>query len=184
MICLDETATYTHMTRTHGYSPIGVPVVERHKCKSARYTVLAAITKDEVLTHQTFPNSLNTARWTAFVRDHLVPHLRFGDLVCMDNLRIHYNKQAIEAIRETGADVYFFPPYSPTSNPIEESFSQFKSMLRALAPKSAETLRSAVDAAFAAITPENLKAYFKHAFDVVQTWEDFDIFDALAVAAA
>lgn len=98
----------------------------------------------------------------AFVRDALVPALRPGDVVVMDNLGAHKVKGVREAIEGAGATLLYLPPYSPDLSPIELFWSKVKQALRAAAARTAEALGHAVRDAFAAVTTQDLRNWFRH----------------------
>jgi len=78
--------------------------------------------------------------FTTYVRAVLVPSLRVGDIVILDNLGVHKNKGALALIRQAGAVVKFLPPYSPDFNPIEKIWSKIKEFLRSAKARTSEAL--------------------------------------------
>ena len=99
----------------------------------------------------------------AFVEQELAPNLRPGDLVVMDNLNAHKRPDSIAAIRATGADVLFLPPYSPEYNPIEKAWAKLKEMLRRLDTRSRDNFDAAVAYSMAAITRGDVGAWTQYA---------------------
>ena len=93
----------------------------------------------------------------------LVPTLRAGDLVVMDNLACHKNPSVLRAIRAAGAHVLFLPPYSPDLNPIEQAFAKIKHQLRNAAARSRETLWRAVGEVLEDIEPQECANYLRNA---------------------
>lgn len=96
----------------------------------------------------------------AYVRQVLVPTLRTGDIVIMDNLGSHKNAAVREAIEAAGAELRFLPPYSPDFNPIENAFAKLKALLRKVAPRTRDALWNAVAAAIGAVTIAECANYF------------------------
>lgn len=96
----------------------------------------------------------------AYVRQVLVPTLRAGDVVIMDNLGSHKNASVREAIVAAGAELRFLPPYSPDFNPIENAFAKLKALLRKVAARTRDTLWNAAAAAIKAFTPAECANYF------------------------
>jgi transposase len=92
--------------------------------------------------------AINGESFLAYVRKVLVPTLRPGDVVVMDNLGSHKSAAVREAIEAAGAVLRFLPPYSPDFNPIENSFAKLKAFLRKLAARTRNTLWTAVADAF------------------------------------
>ena len=93
----------------------------------------------------------------------LVPTLKPGDIVVMDNLGSHKGKAVRQAIRSAGAKLFFLPKYSPDLNPIEQIFAKLKHLLRKAAERTFETLRAAIAQLLDAFTPHECANYFKNA---------------------
>jgi transposase len=81
---------------------------------------------------------INGVSFLAYVTQFLVPTLRPGDVVIIDNLGSHKGKAVRRAIRAAGAHLFFLPPYSPDLNPIEQGFAKLKALLRKADPRSVE----------------------------------------------
>lgn len=92
----------------------------------------------------------------------LAPSLRPGQLVVMENLSAHKGEEARELIEGRGCEVLFLPPYSPDLNPIEESFSKIKGLLRKAAARTKEALMEALGAAISAVRAEEAARFFEH----------------------
>ena len=90
----------------------------------------------------------------------LLPRLRSGDIVVLDNLSAHRDREAIELIESAGADVWFLPPYSPDLNPIEKMWSKVKEFLRAAKARTQEALLDAIAAALNLITAQDAQGWF------------------------
>lgn len=93
----------------------------------------------------------------------LVPTLKPGDIVIMDNLPAHKPAGVREAIERAGATLSFPPPYSPDMNPIENAFAKLKAMLRARAERSISALWDAAGAIVGLFSPDECANYFKAA---------------------
>lgn len=81
----------------------------------------------------------------------------------MDNLSAHKDQEVLDAIRGTGADVLFLPPYSPEFNPIEKVWAKLKAMIRRVETLTREAFDQALVTAMHAISTENLRAWIGHA---------------------
>ena len=90
---------------------------------------------------------INGERFLAYVEQMLVPTLKPGDIVIMDNLGSHKGRQIRTAIRAAGARLLFLPPYSPDLNPIEQVFAKLKTLLRKAEERTVEAVFIALDAA-------------------------------------
>lgn len=104
----------------------------------------------------------DTEAFRAYVGQVLVPTLRPGDIVVMDNLSPHKSDPTLKLIAETGAQVLFLPAYSPDFNPIEMMWSKIKHILRSLEARTVSDLISAIGQALARITPNDALNWFAH----------------------
>lgn len=102
----------------------------------------------------------DTEVFRAYVREVLLPTLRIGDIVVMDNLTPHKNEETIALIEEAGACAWFLPPYSPDLNPIEKMWSKVKQALRSFEARSHEELLAAIASALSNITPSDARNWF------------------------
>ena len=106
--------------------------------------------------------AMNGVAFQAYVQQVLIPTLAPGDIVIMDNLRVHKMAGVREAIEAVGAKLLFIPPYSPDLNPIELAFSKLKALLRAKAIRTVEALWKALADIGRNFTPEQCANYFRH----------------------
>ena len=95
-----------------------------------------------------------------YVAQVLVPELRPGDVVIMDNLPAHKGAAVREAIQAKGATLRFLPPYSPDFNPIENAFSKLKALLRKAASRTIDALWNAIRDALPQFSPQECASYF------------------------
>lgn len=102
----------------------------------------------------------DTEVFRTYVEKVLVPTLRPGDIVVMDNLTPHKNPQTLELIQQAGAEALFLPAYSPDLNPIEKMWSKIKNRLRSLAARTADELQKAVATALAEVTAKDAAGWF------------------------
>jgi transposase len=103
---------------------------------------------------------INGEVFRAYVERVLVPSLKPGDVVIMDNLGSHKSAAVRAAIEAAGAELRFLPPYSPDLNPIEMAFSKLKALLRKAAERTRDALWNAVAIAIDAFTPDECANYF------------------------
>jgi transposase len=103
-------------------------------------TFLAALRVDRIDAPYVLDGPINGQTFTAYVEQCLVPTLKPGDVVIMDNLGSHKSKVVRRAIRAAGARLLFLPPYSPDLNPIEQVFAKLKTLLRKAAERSIEAV--------------------------------------------
>ena len=100
------------------------------------------------------------AWFLAYVEQILVPTLRRGDVVILDNLPGHKGAAVRHAIEAAGARLLFLPPYSPDFNPIENTFSKLKALLRKAAARTVDELWKAIASAIDALTPSDCIGHF------------------------
>jgi transposase len=130
-VFIDETWTATNMTRSHGRCAkgerlrMGVPHGHRKTT-----TLVAGLRMTGMVAPMVLDGPINGDWFEAYVTHVLVPDLRPGDVVVMDNLSSHKRASVRELIEAAGATLRFLPPYSPDFNPIEKAFSKLKAMLR------------------------------------------------------
>lgn len=96
----------------------------------------------------------------AFTEQVLVPALRPGDIVVMDNLGAHRREEIAVAIARAGARAEYLPAYSPDLNPIEKMWSKVKEFLRATKARTSDALDAAIEAAFQSVTPQDAASWF------------------------
>jgi transposase len=101
-------------------------------------TFIAALRCDRIDAPYVLDAPINGLTFTAWVEQCLVPTLKPGDVVILDNLSSHKSKAVRAAIRAVGARLLFLPPYSPDLNPIEQVFAKLKHLLRKAAERSVE----------------------------------------------
>ena len=106
---------------------------------------------------------MNGTAFLAYVQQVLVPELKPGDIVIIDNLSAHKGCQVRDVIEAAGARLLYLPPYSPDFNPIENAFAKLKALLRKAAERTVEGLWRAIATILDAFTPAECKNYFKAA---------------------
>jgi transposase len=163
LIFIDETWTKTNMTRLRGRAPRGQRLVDKTPHGHWKTTTLiAALGIAGMRCSTVVDGAVNGDVFEAFVEQVLVPELRSGDVVIMDNLSSH-KRQRIRALIETaGARLVFLPPYSPDLNPIEMIFAKVKQLLRSLACRTRDALWHAMQSVLDQVTPEDAVNCYKH----------------------
>lgn len=164
LIFIDETWTKTNMTRLRGRALRGKRLIDKSPHGHWKTTTLiAALGIEGVRCSTVVDGPVNRDVFTAFVKQVLVPALRPGDIVVMDNLSSHKGARIRELIESAGAEVLFLPPYSPDLNPIEMIFSKIKQLLRTLACRTRETLWHAMQSVLDQVTASDAINCFRHA---------------------
>ena len=123
-------------------------------------TMIGAIRLDGSTTCMTIEGATDTEVFRAYVQEILVPALRPGDIVVMDNLSPHKSEPTLALVAQAGAQVLFLPAYSPDLNPIEKMWSKLKAYLRKAEPRTQEALVQAIAAALKTITTQDAQNWF------------------------
>lgn len=149
LVFLDETATNTKMARRYGRAPRG------ERCRVAvpfghwkTITVTAALRANGLMATALFDGPMTGARFRGYVEETLVPALKRGDTVVLDNLPAHKVSGIREHIEAAGARLLYLPAYSPDFNPIELVFAKLKAILRADAARTVSELWDTIKRAF------------------------------------
>ncbi len=164
LVFIDETWTKTNMAPLRGWAPRGSRLtagVPHGHWKTM--TFLAALRHDRIDAPWLLDGPINGASFCTYVETALLPTLRHGDIVIMDNLGSHKGKAIRQAIRSAGAKLFFLPKYSPDLNPIEQVFAKLKHLLRKAAARTVDTVCSAIGQLLDAFTPQECRNYFKNA---------------------
>jgi transposase len=124
--------------------------------------VIAALRPNGVTAPAVFDGPIDNASFYAYIEQVLVPSLRAGDVVVLDNLAMHRQPEVRAAIEAVGAQLRFLPPYSPDFNPIEQAFAKLKAFLRAARPRTFDQVTALVAAALELFTPAECRNYVRH----------------------
>jgi len=160
LVFIDETWAKTNMAPLRGWAPRG----ERLKAKAPfghwnTMTFLAALRCDRIDAPWVLDGPINGKAFQTYVEQVLVPTLRHGDVVIMDNLGSHKGPAIRSAIRAAGAKLFFLPPYSPDLNPIEQVFAKLKHLMRKAAERTVEATWRRIGALLDQFTPEECANY-------------------------
>jgi transposase len=123
-------------------------------------TFLAALRHDRIDAPFVFDGPINGESFLLYVETELIPTLKPGDVVILDNLGSHKSKAVRKAIRAVGARLLFLPPYSPDLNPIEQVFSKLKHLMRKAAERSLEATWRRLGTLLDRFTPHECSRYF------------------------
>jgi transposase len=164
LVFLDETGANTKMTRRYGRAPQGQRVVGRVPHGHWKTTTfVAALRSDGLAAPMVIDGAMNGDLFVAYVEQVLVPALRPGDIVVMDNLSSHKRVAAVRAIERAGCSVVYLPPYSPDLNPIELAFAKIKARLRAAELRTIDKVENFFGTVHEAFTPDECRNYIRHA---------------------
>ena len=161
---VDETWAKTNMARLRGWCRRGRRLVERAPHGHWRtLTFIAALRCDQIAAPCVFDGPINGRSFLAYVEQVLVPTLRPGDVVMMDNLGSHKGRAVRAAIRQAGAKLLFLPPYSPDLNPIEQAFAKLKHLLRQASERTVEDTWRRIGTSLDRFTPGECQNYLTNA---------------------
>jgi transposase len=161
LVFLDESGVNTGMTRLYGRAFEGERVVDYiPDVRFQRTSVLSSVRSDGSCVPIVFSGSLNGELFKQYLKEFLVPTLKEGDIVIMDNLSSHKVAGVSEVIENAGAKIMYLPPYSPDLNPIEQMWSKIKAYLRKIKARSQDSLYSAIKDAFDTITYMDISGWF------------------------
>src|SRR5499427_9591898 len=164
LVIIDETWAKTNMTRLCGWAPRGRKLLAKAPQGHWRtLTFLAALRHDRIAAPCVIDGPINGESFLAYVEQLLVPVLKPGDIVIIDNLGSHKGKAVRRAIRAAGAKLFFLPPYSPDLNPIEKFFAKLKHWLRRAAKRSTDAVFDAIKPILDTVTSTECANYFENA---------------------
>lgn len=164
LVFVDETWAKTNMTRTHGRAARGERQVA--KVPHGRWTTLtfiAALRCDAITAPLVLDQPINGEWFRAWVEQALIPSLKPGDVVVLDNLGSHKGKAVRRAIRKAGAHMLFLPPYSPDLNPIEQVFSKLMTLLKKADERTVEGVWRGIGSLLDCFSPAECSNYLRHA---------------------
>ena len=164
LVFIDETWTKTNMAPLRGWGTKGkrlVAHVPHGHWKTL--TFLAALRCDGITAPCLFDGPINGESFLLYVQQILVPTLKHGDIVVMDNLGSHKADATRQAIKAAGARLLFLPPYSPDLNPIEQAFSKLKHFLRKAKERSIDGACNRIGTILRTFSPKECQNYFFNA---------------------
>jgi len=163
-VFIDETWTKTNMAPLRGWAPRGQRL--EAKVPHGRWktmTFLAALRQDRIDAPWLIEGPINGETFRLYIDEVLLPTLRPGDIVVMDNLGSHKARAVRCAIRSVGAKLFFLPKYSPDLNPIEKYFSKLKHWLRKAARRTPDAVYSAISKILPKTKPHECSNFFAQA---------------------
>ena len=161
LLFIDESGAKTNMTRLYGRAPADervndlVPTASWHTT-----TMIAAVGAAGAKAPFILEGALDVQAFRAYVDQVLVPQLKPGDIVVMDNLSSHKDEEARGLIEAAGSQVWDLPPYSPDLNPIEQMWSKVKESLRQAKARTFGKLVQAVGHAIRSVTHDDILGWF------------------------
>ncbi len=163
LIFIDETGAQLNMTRTYARAPKGMRAEGTKPGNPGKgMSVIGALAMKGMVTAMMIDEAVDGDIFKTFVEQLLVPALKPGDTVLMDNLSVHQVQGIEEAIHAAGAHLQYLPPYSPELSPIEHGWSKLKASLRSLGARTSNAMQKALKISLEAITESDARGWFKH----------------------
>jgi transposase len=160
---VDEMGSNLALTRRYGRAAPGVRVHDAVPGdRGGNVSTIGVIDLTGIRTGLSVPGAIDGETMVFFVEELLAPTLKRGDLVFMDNCPIHKRDEIDDLIEARGAGVVFLPTHSPDLNPIEHCWSKVKARLRSLKPRTPDDLLQALVDAFATVTVNDIRGWFRH----------------------
>jgi transposase len=163
LVFVDEMGTHTSLAPLYAYAPVGERAffeIPRNRGKST--TLLSSLHAKGMGPSLAVEGATTARVFETYVEKVLVPSLRTGQVVVMDNLGAHRPKRIRELIEQQGCELLYLPPYSPDLNPIEEAFSKLKHILRKIGARGKEALIEAMGRALGAVSAQDVRGFFVH----------------------
>lgn len=166
----EDSGVNTNLTRLYGrnlpskrvidYTPLNTP-------KST--TVLSSILLSGEKVFTTYAGGTTGKRFVSYLRDILIPTLKSGTIVIMDNMRSHYVKAIEQLLHKNGILLRYLPPYSPDLNPIEMMWSKMKAILRKWKIRKPEEIQGVTQQALAPVVPDDVHHWFAHSGNLLKS---------------
>ena len=152
------------MTRSHAWVRKGSEYVERTPMNwGTNLTLLGAIRLSGWVVLSTMFASTNKDRFVEWLANKLLPRLKPGDVLVLDNLSAHHDLRVVPLCAARGVRVIYLPPYSHDFNPIEAAWALIKKRIRAVAPRTSATLRTTTQRAARVVRPRHCENWYTDA---------------------
>lgn len=163
MIFVDETGSHIDLARPYAWAPRGQRAhAAKPRNRGRAVTLIGAMGMAGLVATMSVEGGTDGEVFRSYVEQVLVPQLRAGDVVIMDNLKAHQVAGIREAIEAAQASLLYLPPYSPELSPIELCWSKVKAALRTRAARTREALELAWTDVLASVTASDARHWFAH----------------------
>jgi transposase len=164
LVFIDETSLNTKMVKTSGWAPVGERLIDHTPFGHWQtQTFIAGLRHDSLTAPWVVSGAINQKCFETYIKTQLVPTLKKGDVVILDNLSSHKSAKAEEYLKDAGAWFLFLPPYSPDLNPIEMAFAKLKALIRKAAARTYDELWRAAGDVCDLFTEEECLNFFNAA---------------------
>jgi transposase len=163
LVFIDESAANTKMGRSHAWVRRGQELVDPRPMNwGTSLTMIGAIRLKGWVCLRTLSGAAKKTSFFSWFTRRLLPKLRAGDIVILDNAQVHKDPRILQAAKSRRVKIKFLPPYSPDFNPIEPAWAVIKKQIKAQAPRQTATLKRVAHRARRRVTPRHARAWFKH----------------------
>ena len=163
IIVLDECGSNLNLTPRYARSPRGQPAIGRlPRTTPANTTLIASLTLEGIGPSLLLSGATDRLAFEAYIEQVLCPRLRPGQVIVLDNLRVHHAARIAQLIEQCGCRLWFLPSYSPDFSPIENAFAKLKQNWRTANARTSEALYEAIAASLSTITAADARAFFAH----------------------
>lgn len=161
LVFLDETGTTTNMARLRGRARRGQRLTGRVPWGHWKVlTFVAGLRQDGIVAPFVIDCAMTRAIFLEYLRQCLVPALRPGDIVVLDNLPAHKGAAVRQILEAAGAELRYLPPYSPDLNPIEQAIAKFKAQLRKAQERTIDALCQRIGKLIDLVQPAECANFF------------------------
>jgi len=162
LVFIDESGAKTNMTRLYGRAMAGQRAIDDtpsgHWCAT---TMISSVRLDGSTACMVVDGATTKDIFEAYIEQILLPTIRAGDIIVLDNLSAHKSQHVRELIESVGAELWYLPAYSPDLNPIEKMWSKIKAILRTLKARTEKALITAIAQALEQVTANDAKSWFE-----------------------
>jgi transposase len=164
VVFVDECGTHTSMTRRKARAPRGSRArgaVPRNR--GSVTTLITGLSLAGMVPAMTVEGGTTAAVFAAYLEKVLLPWLRPGQVVVVDNVGAHKPDRMRALVEAAGCRLVFLPAYSPDLSPVEEAFSKIKALVKAAGARTRAALDAAIAVALAAVSASDAAGWFTHA---------------------
>jgi transposase len=161
-VFVDECGSKLALTPLYGRAPKGERASDHVPGNRGKNTTLiASLSLEGVGASMSLEGAANASAFEASIEHLLVPSLQRGQIVVMDNLRVHKSARVRQLLEDKGCELLFLPASSPDFSPIEEMFSKIKALLRRSKARTREALEEAIAQALLTVTSQDAQGWFE-----------------------
>jgi transposase len=162
LVCVDECGSNLALTPLYARAPKGERATERvPRNRGKNTTLIASLSLEGIGASMILEGAANAVAFEAYVEHILVPSLVKGQIVVLENLRVHKTARVRQLLEEADCQLLFLPASSPDFSPIEEMFSKVKAFLRRSKARTREALEEAIVQALLTVTSQDAQGWFE-----------------------